>query len=307
MPPFHDDPMREDFQKIGWALVLSQMTMTFLSLLLSLAASALLYLFSPLQSTWAWMEGWIMILSAAGGLLPMLTLCLRTGGLEGLLIRREKIWPVQVVFYFLMVLGLQMLTSIACSPIVALLESAGASFEQATTVATSYSLSWSILFYSVLAAPVIEELIYRGALLHALEPYGRWFAIGISALIFGLMHGNAVQFPVALVIGLVFGYLALKYSLKLTIVLHVLNNLSVELIGRLSAVSERLGAMLNGSLMLAGVAALFLLALSGGKPLLRDFRASKTPHTTYRQLFTTLPVAAIFLYMIAMTVSSVLL
>lgn len=305
MGMYNETEMRQDFQKIGWALVLSQLTMFFLSMLLSLGASALLYLFSPLRATWAQMEGWVVMLSALGGAAPMLLFGRDRQPLGCLFDQRERVWPVQVAFYFLMVLGLQMLTSMLSVPIVNILESAGASFDAASQAATSYSRAGSMLFYSVLAAPVCEELVYRGVLLRALEPYGRWFAISLSALVFALMHGNAVQLPAAFVIGLVFGYLSLKYSLRLTILLHVLNNLFVEFTGRLTAFSEGLGSMVDSSLMLAGLLTLILMALSGGKPVWRDLRAEKTPRAVYREFLTSGPVAATFLYMIALTVSSV--
>ncbi len=305
MAPYNETQMRQDFRKIGWALVLSQLTMFFLSVLLSFIVSILLRAFSPLRGTWSEMEGWIVMLSALGGALPMLRMGQERHLLDNMFERREKAWPVQVIFYFLMILGLQMLTSIVCAPVVHLLESVGASFDSANNSATAYAVSASMLVYSVVVAPVVEELVYRGALLRALERYGRWFAIVISALIFGLMHGNAVQFPVAFVIGLAFGYLSLKYSLKLTIVLHVLNNLFVDLVGRISDFSESLGGMIDGSLMLAGVLSIILMALSGGKLLLRDIKNNRTPRGVYKWFFASMPVVAIFCYMIALTIASI--
>ena len=47
------------------------------------------------------------------------------------------------------------------------------------------------------------------------------------------------------------------------------------------------------------------MVLSGGKPLVRDLRAHKTPREVYKSFFTSGPMAAIFLYMIALTVASV--
>ena len=44
--------------------------------------------------------------------------------------------------------------------------------------------------YVVIIAPIVEEFIYRGAILTALSPYGRGAAVLFSALAFGLMHGN---------------------------------------------------------------------------------------------------------------------
>ena len=64
-----------------------------------------------------------------------------------------------------------------------------------------------------------------------LEKYGKSFAVLISAMLFGLLHQNIVQFPITMMIGILFGYLAQKYSLKAAILLHVLNNVSVEMVG----------------------------------------------------------------------------
>ena len=131
------DQMKQDFTEIGWALILSQLTMFFLSLLGSLLASFLLHWFSPLRDTWTQMEGWIISIAATGGAIPMLLLGYGNDRFAHMLDQRERVWPVQVIFYFLMVLGMQMLVSVASAPIVGLLESAGASFEDAAEVATS--------------------------------------------------------------------------------------------------------------------------------------------------------------------------
>lgn len=305
MEPFDKEEMRQDFGRLGWALIASQLLLMFLTMAGGYAGSALLRLFSPLRGTWSLIQGYIVIFSVIAGVLPMLALGVGNDRLNHIVDRGEKIWPVQMVFYFLLILGLQMLVAMLCSPIVGILESIGFSFGAASDAATSFSDSASMLFYSIAVAPICEEVIYRGALLRYLERYGRWFAIFMSALVFALMHGNAVQMPIALVIGLVFGYLALRHSIRLTILLHVLNNMFVELIGRLAAVNEALGVMVNGALMLAGLLTLFLMVLSGGKPLVRDLRANKTRREVYKSFFTSGPMAAIFLYMIALTVASV--
>lgn len=76
-----------------------------------------------------------------------------------------------------------------------------------------------------IAAPVGEELLFRGAILKSLSPYGSKFAIIISSVLFGLVHGNFQQIPFALLAGLVFGYVAVKTdSLFYTIILHIINN-----------------------------------------------------------------------------------
>ena len=85
---------------------------------------------------------------------------------------------------------------------------------------------------AVIVAPIIEEIFYRGFILRSLMPYGKWFSIVTSALIFGLIHGNFEQMPNAILIGLLFGYIAVKTnSIIVTIMIHVLHNGLIQLGG----------------------------------------------------------------------------
>ena len=66
-----------------------------------------------------------------------------------------------------------------------------------------------------------------------LEKYGSFFAILFSSLLFGVMHGNLAQIFFAAAAGLIFGYLAMEYSIVWSILLHILNNLVFsDLLGR---------------------------------------------------------------------------
>ena len=78
-----------------------------------------------------------------------------------------------------------------------------------------------------LVAPVVEEMLFRGAI----EGYllRRWkkpkWAIGVSALIFGAIHLNPAQIPYAFVLGLLLGWLYYRTgSIVPGIVLHLVNN-----------------------------------------------------------------------------------
>lgn len=85
--------------------------------------------------------------------------------------------------------------------------------------------------YSSIAAPVCEELVYRGAVMRYLERYGSFFAVLISALLFGLMHGNIAQVPFAFAVGIVLGIIAQEYSLTASVLIHLFNNLHSDLTG----------------------------------------------------------------------------
>ncbi len=60
-----------------------------------------------------------------------------------------------------------------------------------------------------IAAPVVEELFYRGLLLRALERrLGSRLALVISSVAFGGVHGQLLQLPALIVAGFLFGWLA---------------------------------------------------------------------------------------------------
>ena len=85
--------------------------------------------------------------------------------------------------------------------------------------------SLSLWLYVCLAAPITEEILFRGLVLRSLEPYGKKFAIIVSAVLFGLYHGNPIQTPYALLVGLILGYVAVEYNVIWAMVLHMINNL----------------------------------------------------------------------------------
>lgn len=104
----------------------------------------------------------------------------------------------------------------------------------------------SMMIYSCIVGPIIEECIYRGAVIRSLEKYGRWFAILASGTLFGLMHGNFYQIFMAVVVGIILGYLATEYSIKLTILLHILNNTCVQIFSDINShVSENAGNIIS--------------------------------------------------------------
>lgn len=50
--------------------------------------------------------------------------------------------------------------------------------------------------------PFGEEILFRGVVANALNRYGAFAGIGLSAIIFGLAHGVSVILPVAIMVGL---------------------------------------------------------------------------------------------------------
>ncbi|MGN1376197.1 MAG: lysostaphin resistance A-like protein, partial [Prevotella sp.] len=82
-------------------------------------------------------------------------------------------------------------------------------------------------FVICLFAPLVEEIVFRGAILRALlERYSnRWIPILISALLFALVHMNPAQMPHAFIVGILLGWLYCRTgSIIPGIIIHFVNN-----------------------------------------------------------------------------------
>lgn len=79
----------------------------------------------------------------------------------------------------------------------------------------------------VVAAPIFEELIFRGIILDGLlRKYSPVKSIIISSLMFGLVHLNPWQFISAFILGLFSGWVYYKTGkLTLSVIVHLVNNL----------------------------------------------------------------------------------
>ena len=78
-----------------------------------------------------------------------------------------------------------------------------------------------------LLAPVVEELMFRGAIQgYLMRRYSNpWAGITISALVFGLIHMNPQQIVYATLLGMVFGWIYYRTRSLLPVIAgHILNN-----------------------------------------------------------------------------------
>ncbi len=119
-----------------------------------------------------------------------------------------------------------MVANIVSSYVASFLESLGAErpdmpdFLQPTIL----SLLLNVVVFAVLPA-LLEELVFRGYVLRTLRAYGDWFAVAVSSVLFGLMHGNIEQIPFALVVGFALGWLYIMTdNIWLPIAVHFANN-----------------------------------------------------------------------------------
>lgn len=89
-----------------------------------------------------------------------------------------------------------------------------------------------LYIFSVAVIPAFtEEFMFRGIILHKLRAYGDSFAVLVSSLFFGLIHGNLVQIPFAFIVGLALSFAVIKTgSLLPSIIVHFTVNCSSVLV-----------------------------------------------------------------------------
>ena len=85
---------------------------------------------------------------------------------------------------------------------------------------------WLNLFLISIIGPIFEEIFFRKLLIDRTIKYGAKVSILLSALIFGLIHGNLNQFFYAFLLGGFFAYVYIKTGeIKYTITLHIIVNM----------------------------------------------------------------------------------
>ena len=100
----------------------------------------------------------------------------------------------------------------------------------ATEIIVNGNTLYSIVF-SVVLAPVVEEFVFRKLIIDRTHVYGGRVAVIVSALMFGLFHGNFTQMFGAFAVGLLLGYVYLKTGkIVYTMIIHAAVNLVANLV-----------------------------------------------------------------------------
>ncbi|MBN1767244.1 MAG: CPBP family intramembrane metalloprotease [Prolixibacteraceae bacterium] len=90
---------------------------------------------------------------------------------------------------------------------------------------------WGAALKVVVFAPIVEEILFRGIIMHGLmRNYRSWYAILLSGILFSAYHLNPWQMSYTFFLGLLLGWIMVKTrSLPFAILVHALNNLLVLL------------------------------------------------------------------------------
>ena len=87
-------------------------------------------------------------------------------------------------------------------------------------------LGFIITFISTAIVPaLVEEFACRGLILGSLKKFGEAFAIIVSSVVFGLIHGNFEQIPFAFLVGMILGFITIRSgTIWIACLIHFINN-----------------------------------------------------------------------------------
>ena len=222
------------------------------------------------------------------------------------LFRREKKMTFGVFMQLLCVfMSVQLVFSLLQMLVEWLLNLVGLSAMAALEMATVSTDTFSMFLYAGFLGPIAEELLFRGLLLRTLECRGKRFAIFATALMFGMFHGNILQSPFAMLVGLVLAYVALEYSIIWAIVLHIFNNfVMADLFGRLLEIlPETLASFVDWGVLGAFASAAVVILIVRRRDVKAFFKENQPCSISNRAMLTS-PTVLIFFGM--MTLSALL-
>lgn len=276
--------LRRRFSALGWMLILYYGLMTLLTSVTAAADAAIQSLWATAAGDFSGSLDWGRINSNAWGYIASI--------LVGFAIldawKGSNFWKQEVLAKeapmkgrtFLCMLcfcmGAQMVNSLWITLLELGLQPFGKSLMPILEAVAGDTDSFSMFLYASILAPVWEEILFRGYVLRTLRPFGKRFAVLGSALLFGLFHGNLLQTPYAVLMGLVLGYLTVEYSIHWAVLLHLFNNLVLaDLLTRLTARWSELAFGTLNLVLFGGGALVSLVILIRNRAEIRTYRRSE--------------------------------
>lgn len=139
----------------------------------------------------------------------------------------QIIHPQMILGLLLLMIGMQYISTYIVNLVAAINPAWLTTYESLMESIGFGDLSLILVIYSVIIAPISEELIFRGVTMsYAARIMPFWLANILQAFLFGVFHGNVVQGAYAFVVGLFCGYVCHRGgSIYLAMLFHFLFNL----------------------------------------------------------------------------------
>ena len=159
--------------------------------------------------------------------LPFLIIPVGTKRSTAEIVTLKKVSPLLFILLVFMALGMTSLGNGASTGLNALWQAVFGRDMQTVSFIIPDNIFMKI-FYVITVSIVpalVEEFAMRGLVLGSLRKYGNMFAVVMSSLLFGLMHGNLTQFVFAFITGIGLGLcVIISDSLWPAITVHFINN-----------------------------------------------------------------------------------
>lgn len=273
--------LRCRFSPIGWLLLLYYALMTLLTSLTTAADLAKQVLWSFSVGDFTGQIDWDAIYGNAWGYVAALLVGFavldswkgRNYWYREIFVKEKTMKGKTFLCFLFFCMGAQMVNSLWISLLELLLNSMGKSVVPVLESVAGSSDTFSMFLYASILAPLWEELLFRGCVLRTLRPFGKRFAVLCSALLFGLFHGNLLQTPYAVLMGLILGYVTVEYSIGWAVLLHMFNNLVLaDLLSRLTASWPEMACGILNLLLFGGSALISLVILTFNRSRIRAYR-----------------------------------
>ena len=177
-----------------------------------------------------WMEnnaGTFQAVCIMGGLVGACVCLFKTAVTDGFLTPKKDVWKQPVWQYVMVVFG-TVLFSYGMNYLFTITGFTSQSAVYQVTVQNQYDVAFAVglLLYGVIS-PFVEELVFRGFLYGRMRVYmPKIGAVLVSALLFGIYHGNMVQGVFGFLMGILFTLVYDRYkNFYLSVIMHVIVNL----------------------------------------------------------------------------------
>ena len=219
--PVHDGETRRQYATVG----LSVMILTFATIagqvVFTMVCSAISKEF--LSSPWfQWLASFVPLYGIA---LPLMWLLLRR--VEPCKPEKQRFGAGHWLIFYVIATGCMMLGSIIGNGLMSFLNGlTGNDVGNGLESTLNAAPLWQTFLFTVIAAPIGEEFIFRKLLVDRMRRFGELPAVLLSGLLFGLFHGNFYQFFYTFMLGVLLAYLYVRSGkIHLCMMMHALVNL----------------------------------------------------------------------------------
>jgi len=301
--------LKKDFNKLGVPLLIQQLLLFLTVIILALGCIITKFIENPTMDEESITDlanslasnGTLMIVAVLVAFIPIIIFRKDKFFHYDLKVKNKAINFKIIIFSFAIVLGVNFLSGVLSELLESLLNLFGLT-SAPSQEALSGDTTISMVLYVCIIGPFLEEFLYRGAILRYLEKYGARFAIITSAVLFGFMHGNIIQIPFAIVIGIIFGFLAKEYSIKLSILIHIANNTYAEIFNYLSpSIDENIINTLYLGIATPCVILIIVLIVTKRNSIKYWLQNNKIEKKMLLSFFTSITVVLILIYNIITT------